>query len=169
SPVGSEASEPSGAPVAPAAPASAAGGTSDRPPADRPDDRGDRRGRRSRRRRNKGRGFPESKYAELAPAATPVTAPIEAEATEPDAAAPVGPVETPLVLPGESLAKYRGAPRIESPAIRPSSVPPPLPTEEELDVQVEQSVYEEPIHYPPENALPDAPAHAAPDGSLTAT
>ena len=40
-----------------------------------------------------------------------------------------------------------------------------LPTDEELDVQVEQSVYEEPIHYPPENALPDAPAHSAPDAS----
>jgi ribonuclease G len=75
------------------------------------------------------------------------------------------------VLPGESLAKYRGGPppHLEPVAghARPSSVPPPLPVEEDLDVQTEQRVYEEPIHYPPENALPDAPAHSAPDGSLS--
>ena len=51
-------------------------------------------------------------------------------------------------------------------------MPPPLPTAEELngeelDVQIEQKVFEEPIHYPPENALPDAPTHSAPDGSLS--
>ena len=33
------------------------------PRSERDEDRGDRRGRRSRRRRNRGRGFPESKYA----------------------------------------------------------------------------------------------------------
>jgi ribonuclease G len=159
-------------------------------PAERPpdgsDDRGDRRGRRSRRRRNRGRGFPESKYADVAPAAVPAVTtgaarPTEAgSGTEPEAA-PTGsakiPAETPLVLPGESLAKYRGAPRTapeqsavgratEPLAIRPEAVPPPLPVEEEADVETEQSVYQEPIHYPPENALPDAPAHSAPDGSL---
>jgi ribonuclease G len=82
-----------------------------------------------------------------------------------------GPVETPLVLPGESLAKYRGAPRASQAieTVRVEAVPPPLPTDEELDVQVEQSVFEEPIHYPPENALPDAPAHSAPDGSLVSS
>ncbi|MBZ5633519.1 MAG: Rne/Rng family ribonuclease [Acidobacteriia bacterium] len=158
--------------------------TGERPPSqpsERPSDRGpdrgedrDRRGRRSRRRRNRGRGFPESKYAEVGPAAAPVaTSPAQ---TEP--AIMAGPEENPaaipLVLPGESLAKYRGAPHAsaEHPAehVRPASVPPPLPAQElnveELDVQTEQSVYEEPIHYPPENALPDAPTHSAPDGSL---
>jgi len=88
--------------------------------------------------------------------------------------------ETPLILPGESLAKYRGGPppHVEHAVehARPAAVPPPLPTQAELDkaelddaeldVQLEQKVYEEPIHYPPENALPDAPAHSAPDGSL---
>jgi ribonuclease G len=146
---------------------------SDRP-ADRGDDR-DRRGRRSRRRRNRGRGFPDSKYAEVGPATTtPAATPSVARSAEPEAemeAAPAasGPVETPLVLPGESLAKYRGAPRASQAVetARTEAVPPPLPTDEELDVQVEQSVYEEPIHYPPENALPDAPAHSAPDGSLS--
>ena len=152
-------------------------------PVDRPPDKGgedrDRRGRRSRRRRNRGRGFPESKYAEVGPAAAqvaPQPAETEAERTEPAVAASTGPVETgpetraetPLILPGESLAKYRGGPRAptEHASTRPASVPPPLPVDEEIDVRTEQSVYEEPIHYPPENALPDAPAHSAPDGSL---
>ena len=165
--------------------AAATSPTQDRP-ADRPSDRGgedrDRRGRRSRRRRNRGRGFPESKYAEVGPAAAPIAAaPVEAE---PAVAAPLShgesQAETPLILPGESLAKYRGglqtAP-VEHSAGRPASVPPPLPTPEELkeeelngeaiDVQIEQKVFEEPIHYPPENALPDAPTHSAPDGSLS--
>jgi len=161
---------------------------SEQRPGDRPPDRGgedrDRRGRRSRRRRKHGRGFPESKYAEVGPAASPVAArPADTEAhteTEHVAAAThpsIHPAaEIPLVLPGESLAKYRGAPHaaVEHPAehSRPASVPPPLPSEEELngedlDVETEQSVYAEPIHYPPENALPDAPAHSAPDGSLS--
>jgi Rne/Rng family ribonuclease len=151
-------------------------------PADRGPERAedrDRRGRRSRRRRNRGRGFPESKYAEVAPAPAPIAhAGAETAAdTEPLLAAQPAaetPGVIPLVLPGESLAKYRGAPpaaRENAPA-RPASVPPPLPTPEELDeveldVQIEQTVFEEPIHYPPENALPDAPAHSAPDGSLS--
>jgi ribonuclease G len=150
--------------------------SADRGP-ERAEDR-DRRGRRSRRRRNRGRGFPESKYAEVTPAAAPIAhsgaetaADIEPLLTAQPAAETPGVI--PLVLPGESLAKYRGAPpaaRENAPA-RPASVPPPLPTsaeldEVELDVQIEQTVFEEPIHYPPENALPDAPAHSAPDGSL---
>jgi ribonuclease G len=147
---------------------------SERPP-DRSDDRGDRRGRRSRRRRNRGRGFPESKYAEVEPAASGPVAPpharTEAPAETGPAAASAGPAETPLVLPGESLAKYRGAPRGAAPhvpeTVARGPVPPPLPAEDELDVQSEQSEYAEPIHYPPENALPDAPMHSAPDGSLS--
>jgi len=153
-------------------------------PGDRPPDRGgedrDRRGRRSRRRRNRGRGFPESKYAEVGPAAAPVAGSSPNLAPEPEPAVAAPPshgedrAETPLVLPGESLAKYRG-PRtspVEHVTARPASVPPPLPTAEELngeelDVQIEQKVFEEPIHYPPENALPDAPTHSAPDGSLS--
>jgi len=138
----------------------------------------DRRGRRSRRRRNRGRGFPDSKYAEVgstpAPSAGQATATPEAAPridVEPAAGPTETPPETPLVLPGESLAKYRGAPHVApvEHITRPASVPPPLPVDEELDVQTEQSVYEEPIHYPPENALPDAPTHAAPDGSLASS
>ena len=84
--------------------------------------------------------------------------------------------ETPLVLPGESLAKYRGAPRAapaEHSAVEPAAglraAAAATEAEEDLDVQTEQRVYEEPIHYPPENALPDAPAHSAPDGSLASS
>jgi ribonuclease G len=59
--------------------------------------RGERRGRRSRRRRQRGRGFPENKYAQ------PVSAVQESEppGDEEDEQAEV------IVLPGESLAKYR--------------------------------------------------------------
>ena len=64
----------------------------------------DRRGRRSRRRRGRGgRGFPESKYAERSPG-------YAAPAAEPAPETETGSQEEPLVLPGESLAKYRGAP-----------------------------------------------------------
>jgi len=168
-----DASAPATDEQAPAAEATAAPAPTERP-ADRGDDR-DRRGRRSRRRRNRGRGFPDSKYAEVGPATTApgvtasVARPAESDAEMEAAPTVPGPVETPLVLPGESLAKYRGAPRASQAVetVRVEAVPPPLPTDEELDVQVEQSVYEEPTHYPPENALPDAPAHSAPDGSLS--
>ena len=77
-------------------------------------DRGDRR--RGRRRRGRGgRGFPESKYA-------PAGGAIEAAETRPEPAErdfveraepryqPAEAPEDVLILPGESLAKYRGAP-----------------------------------------------------------
>jgi ribonuclease G len=82
------------------------------PPVERPEsergfrgDRGDRRGRRSRRRRQRGRGFPENKYA--APTGAPrfgesTQEPVRAtEEREQEHAADV------IMLPGESLAKYR--------------------------------------------------------------
>jgi ribonuclease G len=61
----------------------------------------DRRGRRSRRRRNRGRGFPESKYAGTR------------EATETEPAVQESSEEM-MVLPGESLAKYRQPGYVES-------------------------------------------------------
>jgi ribonuclease G len=129
--------EPGVAPVSEGAPQSA---SLDRP-GERNDDR-DRRGRRSRRRRNRGRGFPESKYAsESAPlAAAPAETPVE-RASEPEESA-----TPPIILPGESLAKYR------SPA-EPSSARGRVPAQDL------ESEYDEPIHYPPENAMPDAPVH----------
>jgi ribonuclease G len=70
-------------------------------------DQGDRRNRRGRRRRGRGRGLPESKYssgsaetAEPPPAFEAAVESTEAVATE----------EEPIVLPGESLAKYRRRP-----------------------------------------------------------
>ncbi len=133
------------------------------------EERGDRRGRRSRR-RNRGRGFPESKYAAEPSAAA---GPAPADAPTPEAAVElkgepqeeIAPESARLILPGESLAKYRGAP--QSP-----STPPPLPAEASLPdlspaiaPEAEENEFNEPIHYPPDNVLPDAPAHRA--GTLT--
>jgi ribonuclease G len=72
-------------------------------------DRDRRGGRRSRRRRPKGRGLPESKYFSPGQHSAPVApppAPEEAEEAEPETAED-GPEDI-VVLPGESLAKYRG-------------------------------------------------------------
>jgi ribonuclease G len=76
---------------------------------DRGADRGgERRGRRSRRRRGRGgRGIPENKYAQPAGSepAPAVAEPVDNEADfEEEVIAPVADV---MVLPGESLAKYR--------------------------------------------------------------
>jgi len=137
------------------------------------EERGERRGRRSRRRRNRGRGFPENKYAP-APAAAGSSAAAEPELEEPlgeRAEGQAGAGLAPLILPGESLAKYRAAspePPTESafgveangdltaePAVEGEAGPEP-------EAETE---YDEPIHYPPENALPDAPAHHAEAGA----
>ncbi len=142
-----------------AAPEIEAGASPAERPSDRPgerpgDDRGDRRGRRSRRRRNRGRGFPDSKYAPEGPpsAAEPATSP------EPEAEMTSGEPSARIVLPGESLAKYKGASEDHTP----SDVP---PAEDASEISAEQlsaepaNEYDEPIHYPPENAMPDAPEH----------
>ena len=94
------------APLAEAAPAEAAEPpvTLTQPPAEaQGESRRDRRSRRSRRRRGGERGFPESKYA--SPDET-----LEPEGEEPGEAAQAE-TEAPevILLPGESLAKYRKA------------------------------------------------------------
>ena len=131
------------APVAPAAPAQFAR---------RPDDQDrDRRGRRSRRRRPRGRGLPESKYftpgprVESAPAPPP--APEEAEEAEAEAEIPEEREEM-VVLPGESLAKYR-EPDLEAESVEPrgfASVPAAeAPLETELETpELKTSEPEEP-------------------------
>jgi ribonuclease G len=163
-------------------------------------DRGnrDRRGRRSRRRRG-GRGFPESKYAGDGEAEGDEAVEGGAEAgaaTEPHAASEPEVEELPpLILPGESLAKYsrpaatepvRHQPRHfhdrradgkkdekkpeakieEKVEEKPAHLqgPPPLPVMEAIaDIDaVEESEFDEPLHYPPDNALPEAPAHEVP-------
>ncbi len=121
----------------------------------------ERRGRRSRRRRRGGgHGFPDAKYASEGSAPAQPAEDSRPEAVEPEpaieAAAESAPLPTfpqtsgtPIVLPGESLAKYRNAP------------PPPAaePTVAEIELEDQENEYDQPIHYPPENALPDAPLH----------
>jgi len=73
-------------------------------------DRGDRRGRRSRRRRNRGRGFPDSKYAsEVSRGPRPVEAPAPVAESQPEARSAESSGSDFAVLPGESLAKYTRA------------------------------------------------------------
>ena len=67
----------------------------------------DRRGRRSRRRRPRSHGFPETKYAQ--PPAAAATEQHEAAPPEESAEETETPAEDVLILPGESLAKYRHA------------------------------------------------------------
>ncbi len=110
-------------------------------------DRGDRRGRRPRRRRNRGRGFPDSKYAtdggqepaagetaeaDLAGGEEEDDAPVLVEAAAPAPvtySAPSGPKEPVFVLPGESLAKYRGEPVVEEKPVVAEKVEKPAPVE----------------------------------------
>lgn len=65
--------------------------------------RADRRGRRSRRRRQRGRGFPENKYAQPGDLSARQPETVAAPAEEEEETAP----EDVIILPGESLAKYR--------------------------------------------------------------
>ncbi|HEV3026532.1 MAG TPA: hypothetical protein VG457_03115, partial [Planctomycetota bacterium] len=136
-------------------------------PDGRPGDRGDRGGRRSRRRRNNGRGFPDSKYAPIGAERGPAGAEHrasgadvepETEAEETLEAVLAAPMDeaAPLILPGESLKKYReGAPAAKAPV----AVVPEVLLEPDVAEAVEE--FNEPIHYPAENALPDAPVHEA--------
>ena len=155
----------------------------------------DRHGRR-RRRRKGARGFPDAKYGAPQAAGAPGTAAeagVETEeeagpeaVVETHAAEPIGKSSSivqpaPIVLPGESLRKYRGGPVAEyiartaaGPHLAEPRVTEPRVTEprvasesaveaaaEAIEDRVENP-YDEPIHYPPENALPDAPVHELP-------
>jgi len=136
-----------------------AAGNATSPGQDRGGDR-DRHGRRSRRRRGGG-GFPKSKYAgEAAPpaaeaptAAAKIAAEVEQPAEE----------STPIVLPGESLRKYKGPPaEAHRAGVAPQGRAPDTEDEAPAGAAAEDRTdneYDEPIHYPPENALPDAPIH----------
>ncbi len=78
------------------------------PALERTEDRGERRGRRSRRRRGRSGGFPESKYAAEVGPRPPEAEPPAARIAELREVEEAVPDRVPLVLPGESLAKYRG-------------------------------------------------------------
>ncbi len=138
----------------------------------KPEDRGgdrERRGRRSRRRRTNGRGFPDSKYAtntaeqrtagpQSAFRQPPPPADAEVEETDSDEIGlePAAEEITPIILPGESLRKYRDAPPIVKPAVAAE------PEVEEVEAALELvEEFDEPLHYPAENAVPDAPVHEA--------
>jgi Rne/Rng family ribonuclease len=156
----------SGVVTADESPVVAAIGAPESRPDGRPEDRGgdrERRGRRSRRRRGNGRGFPDSKYAsgsaeqrQAGPQSafrSPAPAVEQDGAGEAEEAAPESAIEaTPLILPGESLRKYREAPPVAKAA------PPVEPEVLETELVEED---DEPLVYPAENAMPDAPVHAA--------
>ncbi len=65
-----------------------------------------------------------------------------------------------IILPGESLAKYKNGE---------NNSPPPVPPVEDAAAVSEEPLvepgdeieneFDEPVHYPPENAMPDAPVH----------
>jgi len=98
------------APAATAAPVPAAAPVApEQSPRHNNDDRDrdrDRRGRRNRRRRPRGRGLPESKFFSPGQHAAPAPAPTLPEPEEAAEAEPEA-EEDIVVLPGESLAKYR--------------------------------------------------------------
>jgi ribonuclease G len=160
-------------PAAPAANGSAPAPTGER-------EERERRGRRSRRRRRGGHGFPDAKYAsDSARPAAPAEAPqaesqtaareadeeAEAEAAIETPTSPAwAPVPVaPIVLPGESLAKYRHATPPEQAIQQTPRTTEPAAPEAGVTAAEESGVveneFDEPIHYPPENALPDAPLH----------
>ena len=98
---------------------------------DRGGDEADRRGRRSRRRRNRGRGFPDSKYAssdasrpprftETAPAAEPESLPLRPPTPRVSAEMRSGSTEFSVLPNGESLSQrhIRTLPHDASPWMR---------------------------------------------------
>ena len=143
-------------PPAFAAPTAPAGGPPQRDARDSRGDRGqrgdrdarnERGGRRSRRRRSRGQGFPENKYASpetgsapYAPARESVPAPLDARGIVEEVPAVIPGIEEEfeaLVLPGESLAKYRARPVAD--AAQPSAnFEPDAPAEAEDEDQVDQ-------------------------------
>ncbi len=91
--------------------------------------RGDRRGRRSRRRRQRGRGFPETKYAQPAGVSSARSEAVSEPVEETENARDV------LILPGESLAKYRHAgPGTERPGAQEHATP-----EQDPDAEAEEA------------------------------
>ncbi|MBV9499034.1 MAG: Rne/Rng family ribonuclease [Acidobacteriaceae bacterium] len=106
--------------------------TGERPPEG---DRGfrDRRGRRSRRRRQRGRGFPENKYAQ--PVSPQQSSQAEAQEGDGEESEEAGEV---IVLPGESLAKYR---HVSAPETVSGSEPPePKIVQEEEPAAVQEEI-----------------------------
>ena len=132
---------------------SAAGNrTGERPPEGDRQFRGDRRGgRRSRRRPRGGRGIPENKYAQpsglsFAPSQQEETIAAPDEEGEPERRSER------IILPGESLAKYRG-------------VTPERHASETQDYKSQDFKLDAPLH---EKELTDHPGHNEVEGDRTA-
>ncbi|MGA2740577.1 MAG: Rne/Rng family ribonuclease [Bryobacteraceae bacterium] len=126
----------------------------------RNDERDRRGGRRGRRRRPKGRGLPESKYFSPGAqgAAGPPPAPEEPVQAEPETVADAGNVaEDLVVLPGESLAKYRGETSPAAPEVMEFSVAVEIPEFAETTALVEPAETPEPAEAPPAVVEPAAP------------
>ena len=144
--------------------------------------RDDRRGgRRGRRRRGRGHGFPDSKYAPEGPVAQADGAQAEVAEEEFEEVVETVSTEEVLVLPGESLAKYRhsAAPAVHEPVealAAPAEEPhfervvfAPVSAHVGHHEAHEAHPYapvpgtiitsEEPEEHPPANAMPDAPVH----------
>jgi ribonuclease G len=115
------------------------------------DGQGDRRGRRSRRKRSRGRGFPESKYAQPSREEAQTGSTEETEADGAEEADEVAEVSADVVLlPGESLKKYRNAPVHETVAAKGSQGKQAL-REDALDDDVDDEARE----IPPAEAIPE--------------
>ncbi|HVN04304.1 MAG TPA: Rne/Rng family ribonuclease [Bryobacteraceae bacterium] len=121
----------------------------------------DRRGRRSRRRRPRGRGLPESKFftPDARPEPTAAAPPAPEEATEAEEEA-----EEIIVLPGESLAKYReerpAEPEPASPELEPEAEPEPPVAFEAIAELVETAEGVEVLELPEEPAVESAAPEA---------
>jgi len=136
-------------------------------------DRDRRGGRRSRRRRPKGRGLPESKYfspgQQYSPPVAPSPAPEEAEEAEPEPPAYTAQDTAPdmVVLPGESLAKYRGEPgtagdSARQPEAAEPAEPPAIPeAEEAVEMPEAPIIAAEPEAAPPAVESAEIPEEAA--------
>ncbi|MGA8030376.1 MAG: Rne/Rng family ribonuclease [Bryobacteraceae bacterium] len=132
------AEEEPGIPAAEFKPTLSAEAPAGKPPESAPSDRrfpSERLGRRSRRRRQRGRGFPENKYAPPASAPSPreaaLVAPREEEQPEKDSGV--------IILPGESLAKYRQAAAVPERSQEPEQeTEASLPEEEALEVEADE-------------------------------
>lgn len=116
------AAAPAAEPAAPAPVEMAAPGSGERP---------DRRSRRTRRRRRSARGLPESKFASLDDAALPASAGDSDAEPEPE---PEASAEDLLLLPGESLAKYRRRQETSDAGPSPAEL-----TQEELEEAAEEA------------------------------
>ncbi len=158
------------APVAQASPTLAGetreqpSGQQSRPPAgnDRNDRGGDRRNRRSRRRRGRGgRGIPDNKYAQPGVGSTePATGFVESEPEEVEVEREEASADV-IMLPGESLAKYRNRPD-EPVSTTPTPVAEVTEPEDEIEEEAESLILSDQVfsHQPPSPTIVEEVAAA---------